>query len=431
MIRRMAALGLVAVVGTGVAAGQQTAGLEGLLGDLRSPATRTRVKALDALGSLGRTEAAVPIAALLADGSDAVQNEAIAALIELYTVRADLRERQWGPGTTGRSATLPEVAFEAGPLATIPAPVPGEALTGLSTVVRQDESLKTRLSAAYALGVLGAPAMGQFPPTALQPVMADLVGALTHPDAATRQVVARVIGRVFAQDHGQQAPIAVGDALITAMNDPDPLVRRWAMDSLGQLKYDRAVQALTERASFYGKGEEGAAALHALARIASPQSAPIFRAQLASSVPAFRVIAIEGLARSGDTSALAAISESAAASRQPNVALAAAFAQFLLGQSRDAVAIADALARRETLIQARVYLAEIAELRPDALHPLLRTPDPWTRRGTVELLGVSRAPAQEAALQPLLQDPAPEVIEATSEAIRRLKAHAALAASRQ
>ena len=79
------------------------------------------------------------------------------------------------------------------------------------------------------------------------------------------------------------------------------------------------------------------------------------------------------------------------------------------------------------MIQARVYLAEIAERQPMALHELLRSPEPWVRRGTAELLGTSRRPSEEAMLQPLLKDPAPEVIEAASEAIRRLRAYAAVA----
>ena len=62
-----------------------------------------------------------------------------------------------------------------------------------------------------------------------------------------------------------------------------------------------------------------------------------------------------------------------------------------------------------------------------ALYELLRSPEPWVRRGTAELLGTSRRPSEEPMLQPLLKDPAPEVIEAASEAIRRLRAYAAVA----
>ena len=200
---------------------------------------------------------------------DGVQSAAINALLSLYTVRADLRQRQWGPGSVGKSATPSEVAFEAGPLATMPAPVPAEALTGLSAVVRQDQSVKTRLDAAYALGTLGAPAMGPMPEAT----------ARRRGGATWRRRCRIRIGRrdrwwrgspAGSSRRPRPAPCRRPSATrsINSMNDGDPLVRRWAMDSLGWLRYDRAVQALTDRASYYGKSEEGSAALHALARIA-------------------------------------------------------------------------------------------------------------------------------------------------------------------
>jgi HEAT repeat protein len=367
----------------------------------------------------------VPIAAALADTHDGVQSHAIDALLNLYTVRADLSARQWGPGSVGKSATFAEMAFEAGPLATMPAVVPVQVLTGLAAVVRQDESVKTRLEAAYALGALGAPFMGPMPEAAVTPVATELAAALLHPDRPTRQVVARVAGRVFQPGATRPVPPAIGDALINSMNDGDPLVRRWAMDSLGWLRYDRAVQALTERASYHGKNEEGSAALHALARIASPASAPVFKALLASSSSTFRVIAIEGLGRINDTTALAAIAESAASARQVNVTLAYRMAEILMAQTLDVAPLAVALRNDDTVIQARVYLAELAERQPSVLYPLLRSGDPWVRRGTAELLGTTRRPAEEGVLQPLVTDTAPEVIDAASEAIRRLRAWAA------
>jgi HEAT repeat protein len=422
-----AALGL-AIGAAGMAAGQ-TGGVEPLLAELRNPSARARVKALESLSALGRPDVAAPMASLLADENTGVQSAAINGLLTLFTVRVDLRQRQWGPGSVGRSSVPSEVAFEAGPLATLPAPVPAEALTGLARVARQDESLKTRLDAAYTLGTIGAPAMGPMPRATADAVASELVAALQHPDPSTRQVLARVAGRVFTPAIGAVAPTAVGDALIIAMNDADPLVRRWAMDSLGWMRYDRAVQSLTERASYYGKSEEGSAALHALARIAAAPSAPVFQALLSSSASTFRVISIEGLARIGDRSALPAIAESASSSRQVNVVLAARLAEFLLGQSIDLSPIVTALRNEETAIQGRVYLAEIVERQPQALHALLQSPEPWVRRGTVELLGASRRPAEDAAIQPMLKDPAREVVEAASEAIYRLRGYAAVAAT--
>jgi len=58
---------------------------------------------------------------------------------------------------------------------------------------------------------------------------------------------------------------------------------------------------------YFGKSGAAEAALDALARIAHPASVPLFAAQLAGRNAAWRVIAIEGFARLGDTSKLAEI----------------------------------------------------------------------------------------------------------------------------
>jgi HEAT repeat protein len=401
-------------------------GSDALIDALKNPSTRTRIDALHSLGDAARAEAVVPMAALLLDGNDDVQFAAIESLLKVYVVRADLAQRPWGVTSIGRTSTLPELAFEAGPLATIPAAVPGEVLVNLCSVMRQDESSRIRFAAAYALGVLASPAMGPMNASAQPMVIADVVSGLTHQDAATRQVIARVAGRVFAPNEGSSAPAAVGDALITAMNDKDALARRWAMDSLGWLKFEHAVQALTDRASYYGKNEEGAGALHAVARIASSGSAPVLRALLANTYIPFRLLSIEGLGRIGDQGSLPAINESATGVNDAGVALAAAYARFMLGQA-DVVAIADALEHPDIAVQAKVYLAEIAVLKPDAIHALLRTPNPSTRMLAVEVLGASRHVDEIATLEPLLKDPAPEVVEVTSEAIRRLRAYGTVA----
>jgi HEAT repeat protein len=419
--RTVGTLAILGLLTAGPAAAQGTAS-DPALQELSNPSTRARIQALQQLGDAARVDAAVPMAALLLDGNDNVQYAAITSLVKLYTVRADLSKRQWGAGASGTPpTTLPELAFEAGPLATMPAAVPAEVLSNLSSLVRQDESGRIRLSAAYALGVLGSPAMGPMAAGAVQTVTTNTVYALSHRDVPTRQVVARIAGRMFAPDVGTAASAAVGDALIGAMNDKDPLVRRWAMDSLGLLKYDRAIQGLMDHASYYGKGEEGKAALHALARIANPASAPVLRALLANAYLPFRVIAIEGLGRIGDKAAVPQIGESASSANDASVNLATAFAYFLLGQA-DVVAVADALEKPDTTVQAKVYLAEIAMTRPAAIHPLLKTPNPSTRMIAVELLGTCRQPGEQSVLQPLLQDPAPEVVEVTGEALRRLAA---------
>jgi HEAT repeat protein len=415
----------LAVLTMAGSASAQPGAADSRVADLKNPSTRTRIDALRQLGDQARVDAAVPMAVLLLDGNDDVQFAAVESLLKLYTVRTDLGKRPWGVPAVGRLSTLPEAAFEAGPLATIPAAVPAEVLINLSSVMRHDETGRVRLAAAYALGVLAAPAMGPMSPAAVDTVTADLTATLSHTDSATRQLAARIAGRIYAPDPGKNASAAVGDALVTTMNDTDPLVRRWAMDSLGWLHYDRALQALTDRASYYGKSEEGAAGLHALARIANPGSAVVLRALLASPHAPFRLLAIEGLGRIGDRAALPQITESASTINDAGVELAAAYARFLFGLN-DVVPIADTLEKNDTALQAKVYLAEIAMTRPSAIHPLLMTPNPSSRMIAVEVLGASRQPAEVAVLQPLMKDASPDVVDAAGEAIRRLQAYAAV-----
>jgi HEAT repeat protein len=427
MIRRTAAGAALAALAIAAPLGAQPGAAPAQdVADLQNPSTRTRIEALHRLGEQGHADAAVPMAALLLDGNDDVQFAAVESLLNLYTVRTDLAKRPWGVPAIGRATTSAESAFEAGPLATIPAAVPADVVANLAAAMMHDDSQRIRLAAGYGLGVLGAPAMGPMAPNAVESVTSNVVTALKHPDPATRQVVARVAGRVFAPAAGASASQKVADVLIDDMNDRDPLVRHWAMDSLGLLKYERAVQALIDHASYYGKSEDGVAAVHAIARIASPGSASVLRALLENQYVPFRLLSIEGLGRIGDRGALPQIQQSAANSSDPGVALAAGYARFLFGQA-EIVAIADALGKPDTDIQAKVYLSEIAMTSPSSLHPLLRTPNPSTRMIAVEILGASQRPDEVSALQPLQQDPAPEVVDAANEAIRRLQAYGAVA----
>lgn len=427
MTDRLAAVLLAGMVLAAPVLAQTGPGIEQLKAGLTSPSADTRAASIKGLAGIGGFDAADAIAGALGDPDEGVQRAAIDALLTIYTVGGDLRGRQWGVGAGTPPVTRVEQAFEAGPFATMPARVPESAITGLASLVRADESLRTRVSAAYLLGVIAAPAMGASP-AGLARAGAELAAALAHPDPATRQVVARVLGRIFTPGEGRTVPLALGDAMIHAMNDPDPDVRRWAMDSLGWMRYERALAALTERFAFHGSGPDAAAALHALARIAAPASAPVFLDQLRSRTPALRMIAAEGLGRLDSDEAKAAIRDAAARERHPSVRLAIAFAQFRHGELQEVAPIADGLRAPETEVQARVYLAEIGMDDPAALHPLLQSRDTRLRQGTVELLGVSGRADQIPIVEKMLSDPQPAVIEAASEALRRLRAHEAPAA---
>src|SRR4029077_16449523 len=173
-----------------------------------------------------------------------------------------------------------------------------------------------------------------------------------------------------------------------------------AMQALGAMRYDRAVQALTSLFQYYGKGDSAAAALDALARIANPVSAPLFTEQASSKSPTLRGIAIEGLARVGDPSALGAIQAAGRAERNDGVVLAGAFASAMLDNA-PLDRIAEALTRSKLRDQARQYLVELAPGRSAAFSRYLLDPDARMRLDVIDALGLGGDSAALPVVEPL------------------------------
>ena len=92
----------------------------------------------------------------------------------------------------------------------------------------------------------------------------------------------------------------VGNALIDNINSRDAVLRRAAMQTLGQLRYPNAAQALSDQLSYYQKGPDAMAALEGLAGIGHPTSVSVFEEMLTSSNADMRRFAVEGLARAGN-----------------------------------------------------------------------------------------------------------------------------------
>ena len=193
------------------------------------------------------------------------------------------------------------------------------------------------------------------------------------------------------------------------------------MLALGTMRYERGVQALTDLFTYYGKGDQAAAALDALAHIAHPTSVPLFTAQLQSKTAAFRGIAIEGLARAGDTAQLAAIQAMIDKEREATVTLAGAFAAVMLGNA-PTDRVADYLGRPKVREQARRYLLEIAPGRVTTFGHQLLDGDPQIRLDVVDALGQAGDPAAIPVLEPLTRDKDPQVARAAERAVARLRA---------
>ena len=401
------------------ASGSEQVSFEQASADLTSPDAKVRLRAVQLLKGAPYPEAALPLAPLLIDAQDEIQLEAIAAELNLFLSEPIVPKKRVALVVEVRNPVQAEPAFAAGPNALGARPVPVEVLTGLRTAAR-DDNPRVAIEALYAFGTLGLQPSGDARRTLLRAAGPDVAAFIGSSDPAMRYAAVRVIGRLFAK-RATDTPIesTVGDAVITALNDKDRAVKVAAMLALGAMRYERGVQALTDLFSYYGKGEFAEAALYGLSQIAHSTSAPLFVAQLSSKTTSLRGIAIEGLARVGDRSNLAAIQDVLDKEREQSVTLAGAFALVLLGNGATDQ-VADWLSRPRLREQAKRYLIEIAPGRTGAFAHQLLDSDPQIRIDTIDALGLAGDPTAIAVLEPLTKDVDPQVGRAAERAVARL-----------
>ena len=389
--------------------------------DLDSSDAGARLKTVQMLKGAAYPEAAVPLAKAIADPVDEIQLEAIAAELNIFLAEKVVPRRRRGFVVEVRSAVPAETAFSRGPLAIGSRPVPADVLTALRKTVG-DDNPRVGLEALYAFGALASAPGGDARRELLRSSGPELVALLGRSDPAVRYAAARVLGRVFEKRPGDD-PIdeTVGDAVITALNDRDRVVYGAALDALGSMRYDRAVQALTDLFAYHGKGDQAGAVLDALARIANSASAPLFVAQLQSPAPSFRGIAVEGLARIGDNTKLADIQTALRSERNDGVQLATAFAAVMLSDA-SLDRLGEALVRTRLRDQARQYLREAAPGRASQFVRLVNDPDPRVRLDVVDALALGGDAAAAALVEPLVRDADPSVARAAERAVARLNA---------
>ena len=260
-------------------------------------------------------------------------------------------------------------------------------------VAQRRGNIRINLESLYAFGALAAEPGGARRRDLLSASGADLAAFVGTPDPAMRYAGVRVIGRVYAH-RPSDPPIdpAVGDAVIAALNDRDRAVKVAAMQALGAMRYERAIQALDDLFRYYGKGDLAAAALDAVARIAHPGSAPLFAAELASKSTAIRLIAAEGLIRIGDRAQMTAIETALGTERNEGATLVKDFGAALLsGASIDP--IVSALMKPRLRDQAKAYLVDLVGTRLSAFTVFAQDPDAAVRSDIADVLGLAGDPA--------------------------------------
>jgi HEAT repeat protein len=388
--------------------------------DIASPDSGARLRTAQMLKEAAYPEAAVPLAALITDPKDDVQLEAIAAELNIFLAEKVVPRKRLGYVIEVRNAVNAEAAFSMGPLALGARPVPREVLDALRAAIR-DDNPRVGVEALYAFGALAVQPVGAARRELLRVAGPDLAALVGAPDPAIRFGAVRVLGRLFAPRPGDDSVAEqVGDAVIVAVNDKDNAIKGTAMVGLGTMRYDRAVQALTDLYQYYGKGDLAMAALDGLARIANAASAPLFVSLLSSKTPAVRGIAVEGLARIGDASKLADIEAVTKSDKADGVQLAAAFAATML--SRASIdRLMEAAGRPNARDRARAYLAEAAPGRTALFTRALQDPDARIRTDAADALGVGGDSAALPLLDPVTKDPDAQVARAAQRAVARLR----------
>jgi HEAT repeat protein len=389
--------------------------------ELSSAEPETRLRAVRLLKEAAYLEAALPLARLLTDPEDEIQYEAIGAELNIFLAEKIVPKRRVALIVEVRNKIVAEAAFNAGPSALGPNPVPSEVLAALVAAIR-DDNPAIALESLYAFGTLAVEPAGTAHRDVRRTSALELAPMLGAPDPALRLAAVRVIGRVFAsRPPDAQADVTLGDAVIVALNDNDRNVRTAAMDALGGMRYERAVQALTELHQYYGRGTLAEAALDALARIGHRASAPLMTAALTGRTPALKRIAVEGLARMGDAAFLAAIQTAVAGERSEPLLLATAFAAARLSNGT-LDEIVNATARTERRAQALGYLIELAPGRSSAFARQALDPDASIRADVADVLGMSGDAAALPIVEPMMRDADPTVARAATRAVARLRA---------
>jgi HEAT repeat protein len=388
--------------------------------ELSSPEPENRLRAATLLKGAAYPEAALPLAKAVLDAEDAVQFEAIAAELNIFLATKIVPKKRVGLVVEVRTKIAAEAAFSAGPLALGATPVPLEVLTALRTAVR-DNNPRVGLEALYAFGALASEPTGAVRRELRQASGPELAAMVGSSDEALRAGGVRVIGRVYsAHASDDEVDTSVGDAVITALNDQNKLIKLAAMETLGAMRYGRAVEALTRLFEYYKQGELAEGALDALARIAHPASIPLFTSQLAAKSSLMKTMAIEGLARAGDPSQMDAIQSALKGQHDEHVIFAGVFASAML-ENGSIEQIAGALLRPKQRELAKQYLTELARGRANVLGRYARDPDPGVRADIADVLGFSGDAGAKPIVESLIKDEDKQVALAAERAALRLR----------
>jgi HEAT repeat protein len=428
MIRAIAAMLTAAAVCLAAApAPAQQFAFDSVVARLQSNDPKVRLDGLKLLREAGYLQAVPAMAALLADPDDAVQSAAVDAIVAMFVVD-ERYTREYGQDLVReKGATLPLLAFVQGPGATIANLPPASALRGLITAAGA-ANVRTRFDAAYAMAVLGRPLVlqGQFPDG--RAAVNRLMAILHELDPTMRLAATHALGRLMGA--ANRNPTAnpeltsqrteVGDQIIAGMNDGDEMIRISSMGALAEMRYERAVQSLTDVFNYYKKGPEAVAAIDAVAKIGHPGSVPFLQAQLGNRDASIRRVAIEGLARAGDRTAIAEMEARTAGDQSAFVGHARAFARARIGDYSQLGKLVDGF--KFSLLESDTfdYLVDLGAPAAGELAAFSASKDAKVRAGIAEVLGIVGSQSSLGLIEMLMRDRSDLVASAAGRSQMRL-----------
>jgi HEAT repeat protein len=400
------------------AQGRPAITFENTVADLQSRDARVRARAVDLLKAAAYTEAALPLAPLVTDPVDDIQLSVIGAELNIFLAQKVTPKKRVAFVVERRGNIAAESIFNAGPSVVAPERVPLAVAVQLAAGAL-DRTARVAYEAMFAFGALAPEVAPADRPALLQRSAANLAGILGSPDPTIRISALRVIGRVFAWQPGD-GPIdeRLGDAVVASLNAHEPPVRETAMWALGAMKYDRSVEGLSELVTFYRKGPLAERAFDAIARIGHSANMPQFVEKLNGKDKTLKMMAIEGIARTGERERFAGIDAVLKQEKHEAILLAGHFANVKLNDGT-VTAIVDALERSELRVQALQYLFELVPGRVATFAPLVRT-QKGVRLDIVDALGASGDAAALPIVQPLSGDADADVALAARRAVARL-----------
>lgn len=424
----VAAVIAAAVLAAGPSAAlAQDVPFETVVAGLRSPDAAARIRSLVLLRQAAYLDAVPAIAPLLGDPDPTVQGAAVETVLSLYAVDVTYTMDVCREIVRQQGATLPLCAFVQGPGATIANLAPPEVVRGLLTAMGS-ATPSVRFDAAYALGVLGRPLIlkGQCPDATK--IIDTLIGMLRESNPLMKEAATNVLGRLLgavllsgdADPNLASIRVEAGDLIVGGLNEADQHLRLASMSALADMRYDRAVQSLTDLFNYYKKGPEALAAFDAVAKIAHPGSIPVFLAQLGNSDTQVRRMAVEGIGRTGDTVGMGQMQIKAEPDQSAYVGHALAFAKAKNANYGELSKLVGGFRYSSLANLTFNYLVELGPGSAPELGSFSKNSDPRIRAGVAEVLGIVGDQTSLGLIEVLSRDKNRSVAEAAARSQARL-----------